>query len=107
MAPVIFSFPKLIFIDVNDFTLSSSNFGFAFDEVQYDFPAKLKPAARIASIYLVFFLNCLRRHFLHYIVRQKDYFRQREVAFSTPRRVPEAACGVACFASRPFSAPPT
>jgi hypothetical protein len=47
LGQAIFSFPKLNFIDFNDFTLSSNHFGFAFDEVQYDFPAKLKPVAAL------------------------------------------------------------
>jgi len=106
MTPVIFSFPKLTSIDSNGFTHSSSNSGFAFGEVQYDFPAKLKPVTCIALIYLVcvFFFNCLRRHFLHYVVRQKHYFQQREVVLSKPRSVPAALCGVASFVSLPFSA---
>jgi len=74
MTPVIFSFSELTVIDFNDFTLSSSHFVFDFDEVQHDFSAKLKSVTHSVLIYLVFFLKCLRQHFLHYVARHKHYF---------------------------------
>jgi len=50
MPPVIFYFPELAFIDFNNFPLSSDHFRFAFDEVQYDFLAKLKLVTRSVFI---------------------------------------------------------
>ena len=100
-------FYRTYFHRFNDFTLSSSHFRLAFNQVQYYFSAKLKRVTCSAVMNLMFFLNCLRWYSLHYVECQKYYFQQGKFTFSKPRRVPEAPCGVASFASLSFSAPPS
>jgi hypothetical protein len=56
MTPVTFSFSELTLIDFNDCSLSSNHFGFAFDEVQYDFSVKLKPVIRSVLIWCSFWI---------------------------------------------------